>query len=597
MNILLCIKQVPDTAHITIDPVTHNIIRTGVESIINPYDLYAIEAAVALKEQYGGTVFVVTMGPPQAEHALKEAISRGADQGYLLTDQKFSGADTWATSYTLAQFIRYLEKKESQIDLIICGKQSIDGDTAQVGPEVAHNLNIPQITSVKKISSITETQIKVEALIDGGEAIIQSPLPTLITVVKEINTPRLVNLKQWFLGQNTQVTPLNHIDLDLDLNCIGLKGSPTRVNKIEGVNHIRSVKLLSGNPKSLAKQLLSIIKSDDIKQQKTAPQTVSNHHQNIMIIGAYHQHKIAPISYELIQSAQNLTGDTGTCSMILIGELNHKIILEAKRLNLDTVYLINDQSLKDYDASTYVAQLLPLIQKKTPNIILGGATIIGRSLLPRLAAALNTGITADCTELKICPKTEKLLQTRPAFGGNIMATIITKTTPQMATIRAGQTEISNHETGSPKIINIPIIDQTISHTTTLKTILRDEKGFNNNLMIVGGKGVGGKEQFDQLKKCAERLGGDIGASRAAVDAGWAPYHAQVGQTGKTVQPEIMISCGVSGAVQHLVGMQSSQLIIAINKDPAAPIFNVAHYGIVGDCNNIIHHLITALETV
>ena len=185
MNIIVCIKQVPETTEVRINPETNTLMREGVKAIINPFDMYAIEEGVRLKEKTGGKVTVLTMGPPQAETALKEAISLGADEAVLLSDRAFAGSDTWATSYTLAAGIRKLK----DYDLIICGKQASDGDTAQVGPGIATHLDIPQVTYVKKIEEVKDKVIKVERMTEEGYEIIESRLPLLITVVKEINTP------------------------------------------------------------------------------------------------------------------------------------------------------------------------------------------------------------------------------------------------------------------------------------------------------------------------------------------------------------------------------------------------------------------------
>ncbi|MBU1912733.1 MAG: electron transfer flavoprotein subunit beta/FixA family protein, partial [Candidatus Omnitrophica bacterium] len=191
MNIIVCIKQVPDTTNIRIDPETNTLVRSGVQSIINPFDMYAIEEAVRLKEKFGGLVTILTMGPPQAEEALREAISLGADEAVLVSDRAFAGSDTWATSYTLSRTIQKIAK----FDLLICGKQAIDGDTAQVGPGIAAFLDIPQITFVKKIEDIKDSLIRAERMTEEGYDIVESPLPCLITVVKEINEPRLPSLK------------------------------------------------------------------------------------------------------------------------------------------------------------------------------------------------------------------------------------------------------------------------------------------------------------------------------------------------------------------------------------------------------------------
>ena len=228
MKIIVCIKQVPETTQVQIDPKTNTLIREGVQSIINPFDMYAIEEGIRLKEKFEGRVTVLTMGPPQAESALREAISLGCDEGILLSDRTFAGSDTLATSNTLAMAI----KKIKEFDIIICGKQASDGDTAQVGPGISAHLDIPQITYVKKIEEIKNNSAIVERMTEEGFEIIKTPLPCLITVVKEINEPRLPSLKGMMRSKKTSITIWKAIDLEVEEDRIGLKGSPTQVVKI-----------------------------------------------------------------------------------------------------------------------------------------------------------------------------------------------------------------------------------------------------------------------------------------------------------------------------------------------------------------------------
>ena len=228
MNIIVCIKQVPDTTDIKIDPETNTLIREGVKSIINPFDLYAIEEAIRLKEQHGGKITAISMGPPQVESALRESVALGVDEIILLTDRKFAGADTWATSLTLAEAI----KRIGDYDLILFGQQAIDGDTAQVGPGVATHLKIPQAGFVRKIESVIDNHIVVQRLMEDGYDRIEMTLPVALTVVKEINTPRLPSLRGKRNAKKTELKIMTADDLQLDENNIGLNGSPTQVIKI-----------------------------------------------------------------------------------------------------------------------------------------------------------------------------------------------------------------------------------------------------------------------------------------------------------------------------------------------------------------------------
>lgn len=258
MNIVVCIKQVPETTEVRINPETNTLMREGVKSIINPFDMYAIEEAIRLKERFGGKISVITMGPPQADSALREAISMGADEGYLVCDRAFAGSDTWATSYTLAGAIRKL----GAFDLIICGKQASDGDTAQVGPGISTHLNIPQVTYVKKVEEATDKMMRVERMLEEGFEIIETPLPALLTVVKEINEPRIPSLKGLMRAKNAKITMFTQKELDLDPQQIGLCGSPTQVVKIFTPTPRIGGQILKGEIPDIAKELVELIKGE-----------------------------------------------------------------------------------------------------------------------------------------------------------------------------------------------------------------------------------------------------------------------------------------------------------------------------------------------
>ncbi len=256
MHIIVCIKQVPNTTDVKIDPVKNTLIREGVDSIINPFDTYAIEEAVRLKERFTGKVTVVTMGPPQAESALKEAISLGCDEGILVSDRKFAGSDTWATSYTLACAI----KKIGAFDIILCGKQASDGDTAQVGPGISTHLDIPQVTYVKKIEEIRDGKARVERMTEEGYDIVETPIPCLFTVVKEINTPRLPSLKGMMKAKSAKIIQWTAADINCEPKNIGLDGSPTRVVKIFTPAPRTGGQILKGDAAQLAQKVGDLLK-------------------------------------------------------------------------------------------------------------------------------------------------------------------------------------------------------------------------------------------------------------------------------------------------------------------------------------------------
>jgi electron transfer flavoprotein beta subunit len=242
MRIVVCIKQVPDTAEVRINPETNTLIRDGVPSIINPYDMHAIEAGLQIRDKVGGSITVLTMGPPQAESALREALAMGIDNALLLTDRAFSGADTWATAYTLSRAIENIGA-----DIILCGKQAIDGDTAQVGPEIAEFMNIPHVAYVRTIEEIRDDGIVVQRLMDDGYDVVESSLPLLMTVVKELNIPRMPSLKGKMSARKAEIRKMNAEDINAKENNIGLKGSPTQVKNIFAPESKKDRKMLEGS--------------------------------------------------------------------------------------------------------------------------------------------------------------------------------------------------------------------------------------------------------------------------------------------------------------------------------------------------------------
>lgn len=260
MNIIVCLKQVPGTADVKIDPQTNNLIRQGIKNVINPFDTYALEEGVRLKERCGGKVTVISMGPPQAEEMLREAISLGADEAILLSDKAFAGADTWATAYTLASAI----KKLGQYDIVICGRQTLDGDTGQVGPELAEMLGIPLVAYVSQIEEIADKQIRVRRMIDEGHEVIQSPLPAVITVTKEINVPRLPSLRGIAKSKSAVVPVWNLQELGADPNKVGLNGSFTRVIKIFFPERNRQAEIFQGKIEEQVESLVDKLKASGL---------------------------------------------------------------------------------------------------------------------------------------------------------------------------------------------------------------------------------------------------------------------------------------------------------------------------------------------
>jgi electron transfer flavoprotein alpha subunit len=317
---------------------------------------------------------------------------------------------------------------------------------------------------------------------------------------------------------------------------------------------------------------------------------------------AEHRHgKLSSVVPEIIGAAKELKKSIDVpISAILVGNNVRNIANEILSYGVDEVYMVENPEIGDFQEEVIAEIVGDVITEVKPEIFLGGGTVMGRSLLPRVAAKLLTGLTADCTELSMDTAERLLKQTRPAFGGNIMATILCKNhRPQMATVRhkvmkaaakvegykGTITELKHIAIPKPQIEVLEFVEEKTD------TVNLSEADF----IVSGGRGLRDPKNFSLIEELAKTIGGAVGASRAAVDANWIPYSHQVGQTGKTVNPKIYIACGISGAIQHLAGMKSSDIIVAINSDPHAPIFDVAHFGIVGDLFEVIPELIKQIK--
>jgi electron transfer flavoprotein alpha subunit len=370
-------------------------------------------------------------------------------------------------------------------------------------------------------------------------------------------------------------------------------------------------------------QCIPVCKFDAIEktEEKSGPVDLSAY-KNIWVFAEQRNRKLMNVALELIgegyRLAREISADTKVCAVLVGDQIDH-LAQECFEFGADTVYMMQDPLLKNYTTDGYTKVMVDSCKQYKPEIVLFGATHIGRDLAPRVAARLSTGLTADCTRLDVKVSTyidyanknttldtstldpsdpsTSLKQTRPAFGGNLMATIVCpKTRPQMSTVRPGVMQKKEQIIGAKgELINVKIAVSENDIRTKVVEIVKSAKALvsltDAEIICSGGRGLGDATGFDLIKKFADKVGGVVGSSRAAVDAGWIDHSHQVGQTGTTVKPKIYFACGISGQIQHLAGMQSSDIIVAINKDPSSPIFEVADYGIVGDLYKVIPQLV------
>lgn len=663
MHILILIKQVPETDKVKMDPETGTMVRSGLESIVNPLDLYAIEEALILKEQFGAHISVLSMGPPDAERALREALSMGCDEAILLTDRIFAGSDTWATSHVLAEAI----KKIGAFDIILAGERATDGDTGQVGPAVAAWLDIPVISYASKIEMLLNSdspRVKVRRLTEEGYQIIETETPCLMTVIKEIASPRLPTLRGKKYAKSAGVLRWSANDLNIKAEDAGLPGSPTRVTKIfypkvsrdgecivakderviaHAVDRILEVLeekgcLAAAADGKDAPDTSEYIEAHSAKSAQMADTDVASdgcasstdsaaNRAGVWIVAERHHNSLDIVSLELLARARSLADalHVRLAAVVLAPSLPSEEARSLMAHGADDVIVLESPIFSDFVCETWAAALLSLAKKGKPEIVLAAATTIGRTLMPYLAVQLNTGLTADCTELAIEEGSGLLLQTRPAIGGNIMATIKTpRQKPQMATVRPHSAQPLSPDyscTANVQRVRVRIENDVLNQDSEIDHVHEDQiqadielrqprarvlsierstQDFENlegaRMVVAGGRGLKKAENFKLIRELADVFGAVVGASREAVDRGWISYPHQVGLSGKTISPDIYLCAGISGAIQHLAGIRTAKTVIAINSDAEAPIHAVADLAIVGDLFEILPRLTERLRS-
>ncbi|MBN2049868.1 MAG: electron transfer flavoprotein subunit alpha [Spirochaetales bacterium] len=334
--------------------------------------------------------------------------------------------------------------------------------------------------------------------------------------------------------------------------------------------------------------------------KETSEEVDPSGYSGILVYAEHRSGRIASVVPEIIGAALALKKDLGEpVAALLMGKDVSAAAAELLQYGIDTVYLADHPDIRDFEEDTAAEVFAQVVRMKKPAIVLGGGTVEGRSLLPRVAVKLRTGLTADCTELAIEPESRLLKQTRPAFGGNIMATILTeRNRPQMATVRhkvmSEAPRLEGPVTGTVEKLKVTVPPSALEVLEFVEERSDTVNLTEADVIVSAGRGIKDPKNLVLVEKLALAAGGALGASRAVVDAGWIPYSHQVGQTGKTVNPTVYIACGISGAIQHLAGMKSSDIIVAVNSDEHAPIFEVADYGIVGDLFEVIPEMIKQL---
>ena len=444
MKIAVCIKQIPVIARVRFDPETRTIVREGVPLEVNSYDLLAVTAAVELVKEHGGEVTAITMGPPQARDALTQCLALGADRAVLLTDRAFAGADTLATARALA-----LELGRGNYDLILCGKHSLDAETGQVGPEVAELLSIPQVTSVSGLSfDVVRNVISARRETDDGLETVESPLPVLLACGDGIAEEEWPGPEQLEAAKEKQIEEVTATDLSQDTSIFGFAGSPTWVDAIESFESTRQPEVFDDEDVQVnVRQLVEALEARGLfsgwgesgeDTQAGQARFPKNPYDAIWVIAEQDaEGALRPVTYELLGVAGKLAAQSDRAvAAVLIGSNVERHVPELAAHGADLAFVADDPSLAQYATLPYTRVLADAVAGKRPFALLLPATVNGRDLAARLAARLGLGLTGDCIDLAINSEGQ-LVQFKPAFGGNIVSPILSRTTPQMATVRPG----------------------------------------------------------------------------------------------------------------------------------------------------------------
>ena len=630
MNYIILIKQVPDIKNIpkeAWDWEKGTLKRGLLDNVCNELDRQALAFALGMREGQESKTVSLTMGPPFAEEVLRYALSIGVDAGVLLTDRSLGGADTAATAYPLAQAIRKIEKDIFGGDrnyVIVSGMQSVDGDTAQVPAQIAEELGIVHIAYATSFS-FDNGSLRVERITRRGtETVAPSQYPCLITVT-EWTLPPYPSLGRTRWAYSQELRRWSADDVAADKSRIGLTGSRTNVVRIfSPKDALQRSCVFENDLKKLAQMIKEAfarkieVTEEDTREQYQLPEGKKSEYQgDVWVYAEQEGGELHPASFELLGKARELAAILGEkVAAVLVGKNVKGLAQELIAYGADKVYLAEHELLENFLPLPYTRAISQMVAQYKPQMMLFSATPLGRELGPRVAYGSDSGLTADCTGLDIVDfkrgdkeRIAILMQTRPALGGNIMASIVTQNSNvQMSTARPGvmkALEPDRARTGEVVECVPPITTSDLGAEIISAEVrqLTSEIG-DAPIIICGGGGCKTKEGYDKyIPPLVESLGRFLGeeampgGSRVAVESGFIDRSHQVGQTGQTVSPRLYVAIGISGAVQHVTGMQSSDIILAINKDPDARIFKTADYGIVGNLEEIVPKLIEALNSL
>lgn len=602
LKVAVCIKQIPLVEDANFDAATRTIRRDGV-NVISAYDLRAIAQAVDLKGRLDCETVAVTMGPPQAREALIDAMGMGIDRAVHLQDRAFAGSDTLATARALAQWL-----KREAFDLILLGKYSLDAETGQVGPEIAELLGIAQITGVRKLE-LDGDRILADRESDEGVERVEARMPALLTCAERLINPVKIDAKTREAAQSRTVETVSAAELDADAAKFGFAGSPTWVQEVRAQESpkVECKMIDAADPERAAEEVIAELEGRGAlkprvhnREPVAARARKSIRGRDVwVVIETSLDGEITLCTLELLSAGDRLASQLGGAliAVALPGAAAHHAGLLAS-YGTDHLLLVEGDALESYSPETAAEAIAHLVHERKPWALLLSASERGRDWGPRLAARLGLGLTGDAVGLELDGE-DRMVALKPAFGGNIVAPILSKTYPQMATVRQGVLELA-----APNPARVAEIETVRVKVGTPMTRLIDSTSnldhtivpLDGAEVVVGiGMGVGGPDGVETVKDFARTIGAGLCATRRVTDKGWVAHQLQVGLTGKAIGPRLYFSVGIRGVPNHTVGIKRAETVVAINSDPDAVIFERANLGLVGDWEPITRALTAAFQ--
>ena len=610
MKTAVCMKFVPVISQIKFDYETKTIIRDGVPSEVNPFDLIGLVRAVELKNAPEDEVVVISMGPPKASEGLTTCVALGADRSVLLSDRALAGSDTLATSKALS-----LALHREQPDLIICGRNSSDGETGQVGPEIAQIMGWPHISHVRKLNLGADGKsVVVERMTDEGFQTLECDLPVLVCVTDGVAPELFPDREQMERAEGIEAEVLTCSDLSDDLSLFGADGSPTWVDEIRLVEPNRlGVLLQETAPEDAAKQVAESLRQ---RLAELAAESETNSgpstgplprypgvtDKSIWVVAENTSKGLAPVTFELLGKARELTDFTKSeVVAVLISPPQESTISELASYGADRVLVLDNSRLGPVYGLAVSATLIAAVAKETPYAVLFASTADGGDLASRLAAKLDLGLTGDAINLEIDPE-GRLVQLKPALGGNVVAPILSKTLPNLVTLRPGMlTPAAPEADATPIVEEIPVASFRGPDIRLIsEEFQEDQEGIllSNASVVLGiGMGVGSAENAAKIQEMARSIGASVATTRDVVYEGWLAQQLQVGISGRTIAPKVYISVGIKGVFNHTVGLQRTGVIIAINQNRRAIMFRSSDFGIVGTWEEFLPPLMEQLNPI